>query len=184
MKKLFILFFCALTFSLIAQDRFYTRNGHIDFYSHAPLEDIRANNDQVAAFLETASGEFTFAVLMKSFEFKKALMQEHFNENYVESDQYPRAMFKGTILSFSKIDLFKEGSTYQVTVKGKLTIHGITKEIEAPGTLKIEKGKILATSTFKVKPVDYDIKIPAAVKNNIAEIIDVNVKVELIPFEG
>jgi polyisoprenoid-binding protein YceI len=183
MKQILVPLLILASLSINAQEKYFTRDGHIDFYSHAPLEDIRANNDQVAAFLELATGELNFAVLMKSFEFKKALMQEHFNENYIESDEYPRAKFSGVIQEYSKIDLKKPGS-YKVTVTGQLTIHGVTNGVVAPAELFVEKGRIKATSTFKVKPVEYNIKIPSAVKNNIAEEIEVNVVITLVPYTG
>jgi hypothetical protein len=178
-------FFCLtwLIISLNAQERFFTRSGYVDFFSSTPLEDIRAINEQVAAFLNTETGQLNFAALMKSFEFKKALMQEHFNENYVESDIYPRAKFSGQILQFNEIDLTAAG-TYNVKVAGELSMHGVTRQIETTAEIMVDDGKILAQSTFTVNPEDYNIKIPAAVRKNIAESIEVNVRVELVPFSN
>ncbi len=170
-----------LSSNLFGQGRFFTKNGHIDFYSHAPLEDIRANNNQVAVMLEPETGKFTFAVLIKSFEFEKALMQEHFNENYLESDEYPKSKFSGQIESYNPGDLKKEG-TLNVRVSGKLTIHGVTKDVTADGTLEVKTGEIKVKSQFIVKPEDYNIKIPKAVRDNIAKEIQVNVDVVLKPY--
>jgi polyisoprenoid-binding protein YceI len=142
------------------------------------METIEADNHSVNAAYDHESGMFVFKVLMKSFEFEKALMQEHFNENYVESDQFPNASFKGQIENNSDIDI-SNNAEVRVTVKGKLTIHGVTKEIEEEGVLKIEGDLINATSTFNVKPADFDIKIPGAVVKNIAEEIEVRVDVKL-----
>jgi polyisoprenoid-binding protein YceI len=133
----------------------------------------------VNSALDIQTGDFVFKVLMKSFVFEKALMQEHFNENYVESDKFPNATFQGKIANFSAVDFTKEG-TYDVTVEGDLTIHGITKKISEKGTFTVKAGdKIHGNSKFMVKPADYDIKIPSTVMNNIAETIEVTVDVEL-----
>jgi polyisoprenoid-binding protein YceI len=101
-------------------------------------------------------------------------MEEHFNENYMETDKFPKATFKGKINDLSKINLTADGS-YPVQVTGEITIHGVTKTITTPGTISVKSGIITATSTFRVKPADYKIRIPSIVKNNIAEVIDVTV---------
>ena len=155
-----------------------TRNGYIKFYSHAPIEDIKAENEQVAAILNGDDGSLTFALLIKSFEFKKALMQEHFNENYLESDEFPKALFKGNILNFSK-DMVQKNGEHKVMVSGKLTIHGQTRDIRAQATLKVKGNQIIGTTKFIVKPEDYHIRIPNAVRNNIAKEIEVTVLVDL-----
>lgn len=173
-----LILFLSMAGTVQAQ-KFITKNGYIRFYSHAPAEDIEANNHSVNAALDLASGDFVFKVLMKSFVFEKALMQEHFNENYVESDKFPVATFVGKIGNISDIDFSKDGE-YEVTVKGKLTIHGVTHEVEQEGVLKIESGKILATSKFLIAVADYDIIIPKAVRNNIAKEVEVSVSVNLL----
>src|SRR5256714_11238409 len=99
-----------------AQDKYYTKSGKIEFYSNAALEDINAKNKTVSAILDAKTGTIQFSVLMKSFEFEKALMQEHFNTDYVESDKYPKAEFKGTITNNPNINYNKEGS-YTAHVK-------------------------------------------------------------------
>jgi len=178
MKKiLFIFSILSLSTSLFAQ-KFITKNGFIQFYSETPMETIQGDNHSVNAAYDHESGMFVFKVLMKSFDFEKALMQEHFNENYVESDQFPTATFKGQIENNADIDLSKNAEV-TVKVKGKLTIHGVTQEVEEEGIMKIEGDIINATSTFNVKPADFDIKIPGAVVNNIAEEIEVRVNVDL-----
>ncbi len=176
-KNLFILALAILTTSLFAQ-KFITKNGHIQFYSETAIETIEADNHSVNAAYDYESGMFVFRVLMKSFDFEKALMQEHFNENYVESDEFPNATFKGEILNNEDIDLAKNGEV-AVRVQGKLTIHGVTQEIEEEGLMKIEGDMINATSTFNVKPADFDIKIPGAVVKNIAEEIEVRIDVKM-----
>lgn len=92
---------------LLAQTRYMTKTGYIGFYSHTPVEDIKADNNQVASILDSQTGEMVFNVLIKSFVFEKALMQEHFNENYMESDKYPKASFKGKVSNLEKIDFSK-----------------------------------------------------------------------------
>lgn len=170
-----------LSINIFAQDRFYTKNGHIDFYSKAPLEDITAKNKQVAAFLEVNTGKLTFGVLIKSFEFDKALMQEHFNENYLESDEYPKSTFKGELQGFSAENLRVEGDQ-QFKVSGDLNIHGVTKPISADVTLNVKEGKIKAQSQIIVKPEDYNIKIPKAVRDNIAKEIKINIDITFQPY--
>ena len=165
------------TGSLFAQ-KFITKNGFIQFYSETPMETIQADNHSVNAAYDHESGMFVFKVLMKSFEFEKALMQEHFNENYVESDQFPNAIFKGQIVNNSDVDL-SNSAEIAVKVKGDLKIHGVTKTVEEEGVMKIDGDMIHTTATFILKPADFDIKIPGAVVKNIAEEIEVRVDVNL-----
>ena len=165
----------ALTLSVSAQNRYFTKTGHIDFFSHTSVEDIKAVNDQVTSFLDITSGEMVFSVLCRSFQFPKPLMQEHFNENYMESEKFPKASFTGKISDLKAVDFTKPGK-YPVKVAGKLTIHGATKDIEADGELAVGTDKIDGTAVFSVKPEDYDIKIPAVVKANFAESMKINVQ--------
>lgn len=176
-KSIMIIFLLIFTGNLFAQ-KFITKTGFIQFYSETPIETIEADNHSVNSAYDHESGMFVFKVLMKSFEFEKALMQEHFNENYVESDQFPNATFKGQIVNNADIDLTKNGEV-PVTVKGLITIHGMTMDLEAKGTMDVQDGMIRAKSTFMVKPIEFDIKIPGAVVKNIAEEIEVRVDVEL-----
>ncbi|MFP4469611.1 MAG: YceI family protein [Bacteroidales bacterium] len=185
MKTTFSIIAIALllfTTSAFAQ-KFITKNGHISFYSSAPLEDIEAHNNQVNAVLDTETGEFVFKVLIKSFQFEKALMQEHFNENYLESDKYPTSVFKGKVSNLHEIDFTKPG-TYAAVVEGDLTIHGVTQPVTSKGTFEVKSGSIAGTSEFMVGVDDYDIKIPKTVVNNIAEEIKITVDIELEPLEG
>ena len=168
-----VLIVIAMSINSSAQ-MYLARNAKVTFFSTAPVENIEAVNNEVTSVLNTSKGEFGFVVLIKSFKFKKALMEEHFNENYMESNTYPKANFKGTITDLSKVSFDKDGS-YPIKVKGDLTIHGITKNIEAPGTITISQGKISASSKFSVRVKDYNIKIPSTVVNNIAEVLDISV---------
>ncbi len=136
--------------------KYSTKTGFIGFYSKTSLEDIKAENNQVFSVLDAPTHHMAFAVLLKGFIFPKELMQEHFNENYVESDKYPKATFSG--VCSGDMDLSKEG-TYQVVIKGELNLHGVTKPIETTAQLDVKKDHINGTSVFKVKPEDFNITI-------------------------
>ena len=185
MKRTILLGFllCGLAFYTGAQDRYFTKTGKISFLSKAPLETIESVNKTVGAVLDTQTGAVQFAVLMKGFEFKKALMQEHFNENYIESHKYPGAEFKGSLTNNAEINYEKDDATYQAKVSGQLTIHGITKPLEAPVTLTINGGKIEGNSTFTLLLSDYNISIPSLVKDKINNSVKVTVDVKLEPLK-
>ena len=184
MKKLimFVAISSMLVSVLSAQDKYYTKTGKINFKSKATLENIEALNKSVTAVLDTKTGNLQFAVLMKGFEFEKALMQEHFNENYVESHKYPKAEFKGAVLNNNDINYTKDG-TYKAKVKGQLTIHGETKEVETDGTIQVKAGKLMTDATFGVTLADYKIEIPKLVKDNIAKIVNIEVDCTLDPLK-
>ncbi len=152
----------------------FTKNGHISFFSTTPLEDIKADNNQVVSVINSQTGELQFSLLIKNFHFKKALMEEHFNENYLESHKYPKAVFKGMVADNSRVNFSVDG-TYPITATGNLTIHGVTKKISVPGTITIRAGQPSASARFEVRPADYKISIPKVVRNNIAEVIEVTV---------
>jgi polyisoprenoid-binding protein YceI len=152
----------------------YTKNGNVSFFSKSPLENITAENNQVMSVLNQQTGEMQFSVLVKSFHFKKALMEEHFNENYMESNKFPKASFKGNIQDISKVNFTKDG-TYTVVVTGDLTIHGVTNNVSAPGSITVKSGVANASSKFNVKLADYKISVPKLVKDNVAEQIDIAV---------
>lgn len=179
MKTILISFLALLlSTNVVYSQKYMTKNGHIRFFSSTPMEDIEAHNRQVNAALDASTGDFVFKVLIKSFEFEKALMQEHFNENYLESHKFPNASFQGKITNLSAMDFSKDG-TYNADIEGKLTIHGVTKDISEKGTFTVKDGVVQGFSKFFVKVADYEIKIPGAVVNNIAESIEVSVDVKL-----
>ena len=138
------------------------------------MEDIEAINKSVVTLLDTKTGDIQFAVLMKGFEFKKALMQEHFNKDYVESDKFPKAEFKGQVTNNSEINYTANG-TYTAKVKGKLTVHGETKDTETTGTITVKDGKLTVNSVFNVLVADYKITIPKLYRDNISKTIKVTV---------
>jgi polyisoprenoid-binding protein YceI len=173
MKQFLLLSFILLSGIRLSAQKSYTKNGTISFYSKASIENITADNNQVMSTLDIQSGQLQFSVLIKAFHFKKSLMEDHFNENYMESSKYPKATFKGNIQD-PKPDLRKDGN-YDVTVTGDMTIHGVSKKISMPGTITVKDGIITGKSTFKVTLADYKISIPKIVKDNIAETVDVTV---------
>lgn len=186
MKKVSIIIsatFLLFTLAAFAQEKFYTKDGKISFNGSTVMENIEAYNQGAVAVLNIKTGELQFAVLVKGFEFKKALMQEHFNSDYLESDKFPKAEFKGQISNNNEIDYAKNGVS-PVTVKGKLTIHGETKNIEAPGTITIKDGKILANSTFNVLLADYKIVVPRMVRDYISKRITITADCTLEPLKN
>jgi hypothetical protein len=166
-----------------AQDKFFTKSGKISFYSKATLENIEAHNKTVTCVLDSKTGNLQFAVMMKAFEFEKALMQEHFNENYIESHKFPKAEFKGQVVNNSEVNYSKDGK-YPVKVKGKLTLHGETRDVETTGTIEVNGGKIGADAVFNVTLADYKVQIPSMVKDNISKTVSITVDCSLEPFRG
>ncbi len=154
--------------------RYFTRNGQISFFSSTPVENIEAHNKTVSSIFDIKTGKIEFAVTMKSFHFEKALMEEHFNENYVESDEYPKATFKGEIVNLKDIDFSKNGM-YDVVIKGNLTMHGVTREITVKGTFQVQGENVKGEAEFTVVPEDYDIEIPGVVRDKIAKEIMITV---------
>ena len=171
------------TSSLLAQDKFFTKSGRINFVSKAPVENINGNHKSVTCVLDTKTGNMQFAVLMKGFEFEKALMQEHFNENYVESHKFPKAEFKGQVVNNPEINYSKEG-TYPAKVKGTLTMHGETKEVETTGSIVVKSGKLQAGADFTILLSDFKIEIPKLVKDNISNTVKIIVDCSLEPLKG
>lgn len=149
-----------------------SHDARLSFFSEAPIENIKAESNTGASALNLATKSIYFKVAMRSFEFKKSLMQEHFNENYMESSKYPFAEFNGKIKE--QIDLTRDG-TYPVTVQGDLNIHGVMKNYIVKAELNVKGGEITANSTFPVKLADHKIEIPRLVIMNIAEVVQVTV---------
>ena len=184
MKNVCIILSLLFLSSQIANaQKYFTREGKVSFTSEAPLEKIEAQNEKATSVLDASSGQMQFAILIKAFQFEKALMQEHFNENYMESSKFPKAIFKGQIADMSGLD-FRQDGTYEVVVKGAMTIRGIAKEIEVPGTIAIKDGVISANSTFELTVADFDIKIPKVVRENIAKTVEVTVNIDYEPLKS
>ena len=173
-KTLFLLFLVIA--NVASAQKYIAKTGHIWFYSYTPMEVIEAHNRQVVSILDLSTGDIVINLLNKSFEFKVALMQEHFNENYMETTKFPKSTFKGKIANLDKIDLKKDGS-YTAEVIGDLTIHGVTKNITTTGTIDVANGSITAKAKFKVIPKDYEIKIPQLVENKIAKEMEITLDI-------
>jgi polyisoprenoid-binding protein YceI len=171
--------FCAVRVS--AQERYFTKTGRVNFDASGNMEKVVAVNKTVTAVFDKGTGALQFAVQMKGFEFPKALMQEHFNENYVESSKYPKAEFKGSIAQPSQIDLAKDGS-YAVNVTGKMMLHGVTKDVSAPGNIVVKNGKPSLQSDFTITLKDYNISIPSLVSDKISPTAKVSVNCALEPL--
>ena len=179
-RILFSLLLLGFGMTTFAQ-KYFTKEGEISFYSEAPMEKIEAINKRVTAVLDSESGAIEFALLIKGFQFEKALMQEHFNENYMESDKFPKALFKGKITNLNEVKLDENGS-YKAQVSGELTLHGVTKQIETEATIDVTAEGIDANTKFVVACADYEIKIPNVVADNIAKEVEVNVMTQLVPL--
>jgi hypothetical protein len=181
-KNIFIIAILAFSLNTNAQ-KYFTKEGEISFYSKAPLEDIEAHNSKATAVMDLESGKMEWAILIKAFQFEKALMQEHFNENYMESSKYPKALFKGSFLNWKTFDTSKDQELL-ITINGILSIRGKEKEISAPVTLQVKDGKLSGSSTFKVLVEDFDINIPGVVKDNIAKEVEIKVNCQLNPIKS
>lgn len=157
------------TTALFAQ-KYMTRTAKVTFNATAEgsPEKIEAINNEVANILDGKTGDVVFQMPIKSFKFERALMQEHFNENYMESDKYPKAEFKGAFTDMSGIDLNKDG-TYDTKVTGKLTIHGVTNEVKVPGAVQVKGGNVMLKAKFVVKLADYKVAVPGVVADKVAK---------------
>lgn len=144
----------------------------VSFFSDATVEDIKAENSKAVSLFNSATGDIAFSISISDFEFEKSLMQEHFNEKYMESDKYPKASFQGVLGGF---DLASEGEQ-KVTATGKLTIHGVTKEVSIPGVFISKKNQLETSATFMIQLADYKVKIPQLMWQNIAEAVEVTIR--------
>jgi len=174
-----------LAFSMAAhcQDSlWFTRTGHIYFISHTDIIDIDANHNQVGSFLNTQTGELVVNLLMKSFRFTLPLAEEHFNENYVESEKFPKSTFKGKVLNYSPSTMVRD-KDISVTVQGDLTIHGVTSPVTAQGVIRWSGNEIVASSRFTILLETYKIKVPNLVADRVAKEIPIDVKFRYEPYK-
>ena len=181
MNKLVPLFFLFISFSDFdtKQNQFLARQGQITFFSYTSVENIEAKNNQVLSILDIGKQEIAISMLMRAFVFKKDLMYEHFNESYIESDLYPKASFEGKIIGFKT-------STKEIQtriIRGNLTIHGITKEIDIKSTIEKIEGNYRILGEFDVFVNDFQIKIPPILSSNIAKTISIQFKFQYQPYE-
>lgn len=186
MKKILLiisLIFClAHTTSIYAQGKYVSLNGNIQFYSKTTLEDIKADNKQVQVMLNTSTTDLVFKVVMKNFRFAKAAMQDHFNgKQFLDTEQFPNAVFEGKIVNVDKIDFTKPGK-YSAEVEGKMTIKGVTKDVKEKGTIEYDGTNMKLNSVFNLNISDYKIKIPGNYVNNISTTMQITVDALLTPF--
>ena len=176
MKKIISVCFltCVIATTAFSQN-YITRNGNISIYSHTPLEDVKAQNNEVASVLNGATGDLEFKLAVKSFHFEKTAMEDHFNnDDYMASGKFPKAGFKGKITNISSADLSKDGK-YNVTASGDLTIRDVTKPVTATGTLTVSGGKVTLASTFTIKRKEYNVIGESFVQKKISEDIQITV---------
>ena len=177
-KRVLVLLVFLVTTQVFAQKNFLTKEGYISFFSHTLVEDIKADNNQVLSVIDSETGEIAVQLLMRSFLFKKALMQQHFNDSYVESHKYPKATFKGFILNFNELD----DAQSNTEIKGTLTMHGKTKEISFSAAVHKSGDTIELSGDFTLEVADFDIKIPGVVRKNIAKVIEVTFNLNHKPY--
>ncbi|WP_188373338.1 YceI family protein [Winogradskyella haliclonae] len=161
--------FVAMVFitSSVTAQKLIDKKGKITFEaSEKTFEPVKATNASVTAILNTGTGEMASLALMKGFRFKNSLMEEHFNENYIESETYPKAKFRGKLLDFDYSNLGE--NTTSVTVDGKIELRGKEKQIRTTLNIKKSNGSIIMQGSFKVTPADFDIEIPSIVRKKIA----------------
>ncbi len=165
-----------------AQGKYMTRAGHISFFSASIMEDIEARNDKVAAVFDLNTGQVAFSVPIHEFQFKRTLMQEHFNENYMESNKFPKATFTGQLLNAAHVLKQLPGATQTVEVEGTFTVHGVTRKTIATGTLQLRDGQLAVFAYFNIAPADYSIDIPLLVREHIAKSVSVRVNLSCDPI--
>lgn len=158
--------------------KYISESGTISFYSYAPIEDIEALNSRITSIFDADNGNLVYSIPIKYFEFDKSLMQEHFNENYMESEKFPKSTFKGKIDGFVK----KKGKQ-EVKVVGELFIHGVTKQVEIPGTVEMREGKVIMNAKFTIAVADYEVEIPSLLFQNIAEVVEVTLNINYKLYE-
>ena len=177
-KSIITLGLCLLVVSTVFAQKVITRTGEIKFEASMPaLEEVAATSQTVSCVLDESKGEFASLALIKSFKFKVPLMEEHFNENYMESSKFPKSTFKGKIANFDAKKLSSTPTAYDID--GDLTIHGVTKKIKSKINLSTKGGKVIAATNFLVKPQDYKIEIPSVVKSKIAQNVNISANFEL-----
>ncbi len=177
MKQLFTFLMLVCSISVSAQ-KYKSSESYIRFYSEAPMEDIEATTEEATSIIDTEKGNMVIVVPIKTFSFKKKLMQEHFNENYMETEEYPRATFKGKLQDWNG----EEGS-FKSKAIGTLEVHGVTRDVTIEGDLEFDGTSIKVSTVFPIKLEDHSIKIPKALFYNIAEEVEVTAKFEYLPYE-
>jgi polyisoprenoid-binding protein YceI len=177
MKRLPVILLVGISAAAFGQ-KYVSEKSLVSFYSHAPIEDIAAKNAKASSIFNVATGDIVFSIPIKDFEFAKSLMKEHFNEKYMDSEKLPKSTFQGKITGFQA----NAAGVQQAKATGKLTIHGITKDIDVPGTVEFANGKVIVKSAIVVKLEDYEIKRPQLLWQNIAEQVEVKMEFTYKPI--
>lgn len=180
MKKIFIIFALILTSHfVIAQDKILTKTGQITFEASVPsFEEVKATNKLSACVLNTKTGDIASVAMMKSFKFKSALMQEHFNENYIESDKYPKAIFKGKIENFDASKLTTQKQEF--TINGTIELHGKSKNISVVAKISKNENTTNIVSTFALNTDDFNIDLPFIISNKVSKKVEVSLDYKLL----
>lgn len=160
----------------MSAQQYLGKEGYVRFFSEAPMENIEAKNHQVAGVIDMRTGEFAFRLKIEDFQFKKSLMQEHFNENYLESELYPLSTFTGMIEGLGDLDLSNQ---QEVEVSGEMLMHGVKQALTVKATVSMKEEKLELTANFPIRLADYQIEIPKLVFYNIAEVVDVSIQMNL-----
>ncbi len=173
MKKIIYIFtFLILTFSSYGQEKYSTKTGSITFEASVPsFEEVKAVHSNVGSILKSSTGEFAALALVKGFRFKLALMEEHFNENYMDSSEFPKAVVKGVLQDFDISEVEEQGKDY--LLKGSITIHGVTRSLEEIVTVSSNADGLNVSSEFVLNPEDFNIDIPKIVANKIADEVNI-----------
>lgn len=180
--KLVILAVLATFVFSASVEKHMTRSGKIEIFSETPMFTIEATNHKVGSIINTKTGDVVASTLVRSFKFREALVEEHFNENYMESAKYPKATFKGRISNNSDVNYDKDG-IYNIFIEGKLSIHGTTNPIKEKGTITIKDGKISAKTDFMVSLKGYGIKVEKAYTDAIKDEIELKVTLDFTPIK-
>ena len=166
-----------MSFSVAAQ-KYYTKTGLTGFKASVEaFEPVEAKNNSTSAVLNTETGDIAALLFVKAFNFRVALMQEHFNENYMDSNKFPKATFKGKVEGFNLSEI---SDSKEYTIKGTLTVRGVKKDVETIGKFTKQGNKLILVATFGVKPIDFGIKIPKIVRKKIAGTINISLNYELV----
>ncbi len=177
MRMLIAFLLTSICTSALQAQKYGIEKSHVEFYSHATIEDIKADNAKASGLFNSETSDVVFSIPITEFQFAKSLMQEHFNEKYMESDKYPKSTFQGKVTGFDA----KSTAEQQVHAVGKLSIHGVSKEVDIPGTIARNGDHWIVHAKFPVKLADYNIAIPQLLWQNIAEQVDVTVDFDFKP---
>lgn len=178
MKNIFVILLLFVA-SYISAQKYFTKTGFTEFKASVEaFEPVEAKNNSTTAVLNIENGEVAALLFIKAFHFPIALMEEHFNENYMDSDKFPKAIFKGKIedFDFSKLNSVEK----EYKIKGTLTIKGKSQPVESLAKIKLDKNNIFAVSEFVVQPEDFGIKIPGIVRNKVAKKVNITFEYELV----